>query len=147
MRRSALFAVAVLLVRCHAGQNQDERAADTAPAPTREALPAGEPSAAPTASEGDARPCAPALRVSARVLAAEWPSRLGQRVLLRVRTERAMGLGETVVVSAGTRFVVLAAPGARLDGMHTFVVTGSAPARLGGRVQLPELLLDDSCAS
>jgi len=146
VRRSAL-AVAVLLVRCHAGQNQDERTTDTAPAPTREALPAEEPSAAPTASEGDARPCAPALRVSARVLAAEWPLRLGQRVLLRVRTVRATGVGEAVVVSGGTRFVVLAAPGARLDGVHTFVVTGSATVRLGGRVQLPELLLDDSCAS
>lgn len=146
MRRSTFPALAMLLVRCHAAN--DERTADTAPAPTSEARPTERPAAAaPEASEATVPPCAPALRVSARVVATEWPSRLGQRVLLRVRAVRALGLGESLVVSEGTRFVVLSSPEARLDGVHTFVITGSATLALAGRVRLPELLLDDSCAS
>jgi hypothetical protein len=82
-----------------------------------------------------------------RVVASEWPSRLGQRVLLRVRPERAVAVGETVVAAEGQRFLVLASPGALLTGTHTFVVVGSASVRLGGRVQLPQLVLDDDCSS
>ncbi|MGH7293307.1 MAG: hypothetical protein ACRELB_00160 [Polyangiaceae bacterium] len=80
------------------------------------------------------------------MVATEWPARLGQRVVLRVRAVRAVAPGETLVVAEGERFVVLAPPDARLDGMHAFVLTGSTPVALAGRVQLPELAIDDDCS-
>jgi len=117
----------------------------------------GLPSASPDARQGaDPRPpdeaprepaCPRAVWLRPRVVATEWPSRLGQRVLLRVRPVRAVAVGETVVAAEGERFLVLAPLGAPLSGAHAFVVVGSASVRLGGRVQLPQLVLDDDCSS
>lgn len=144
MKRSALLVLPLLLVRCHAAR--DEQTADPPATPTGEAPQTEEPTATADGPSERAPLCAPALRVPARVLATQWVSRLGQRVVLRVRAVRTLAPGESLVVSEGERFVVLAPPRARLDGMHTFVLTGSATVALAGHTRLPELLLDD-CSS
>jgi hypothetical protein len=142
-------------------------ACDQGPAPPSSAvppdgpLPLPPPAAAPTEPPPDAAtthsgavPSAPDPRcvrppaVAAATLAAEWPARIGQRVLLRVSVTRALGPTEWLATAgAGERFLVLAPPTAKLVGLHAFVVSGSANAALGGRVRLPELILDDDCAS
>ncbi len=91
--------------------------------------------------------CALVPTIAPGVLAATWPSRLGQRVRLRVRPVRALSITEWLVTAGGQRFVVLARPDTVWQAEHTFAVAGSTLAFIHGRTSLPELILaDDECS-
>jgi hypothetical protein len=148
MMRAVLCVVAPVVVCCQglaqpeepsSGETQGQAVPTASATATKEATARADPGDQETA---DKPACPPPVSVSPWVVATEWPSRLGQRVWLRVRPVRALGLGETVVAADSQRFLVLAPPGAPLAGTHAFVVVGSATAALGGRVRLPQLLLN-----
>jgi len=73
---------------------------------------------------------------------------IGQRVRLRMRIERAVDFTLSMGVSDGRRFAIVLSPADAWSGeiAKTFTVMGSRSVRVGGRAQLPELLLDDSGA-
>ena len=91
--------------------------------------------------------CAAAPAISPALLAATWPSLIGQRVTLdAVSVERAVGFTQSIVVARGVRFAVLMGPDQAWKGhaRRTFMVIGSTNVMLHGRMSLPELLLDDA---
>ncbi len=93
--------------------------------------------------------CAPPQLVDAQRLAATWPQRLGERVSMSARIERSIDLMTALVTSKGARFVVVLGPDQIWDGerVRVFRVMGSTQVALGGRVTLPQLLLeaDEAC--
>ena len=93
--------------------------------------------------------CAPPPLVDAQRLTATWPQRIGERVRLSARVERSIDLMTALVTSKGARFVVVLGPDQIWDGERVLVfrVMGSTQVALGGRVTLPQLLLepDETC--
>ena len=91
--------------------------------------------------------CAPASRVAPSTLAATWPARVGQRVRLAAKIERALDYTDVLLLAAGQRFVAMIAPDQLWEGTaeHTYTVLGSKTVALAGRTTLPELLFDDAC--
>ncbi len=84
--------------------------------------------------------------VSGEELARTWPSRLGKKVRLRSRVERATDLLHVVVRAGKEPFSVMLSPGAAWTGesVRTFTVMGSTTAWLpGGPLKVAELLLDE----
>jgi hypothetical protein len=110
---------------------------------TSETAPKAATSPAPTAS------CARPPLVDAQRLTATWPQRMGERVRMSARVERSIDLMTALVTAKGARFVVVLGPDQSWDGEreHVFRVMGSTDVALGGRVTLPQLLLepDDTC--
>ncbi len=79
-------------------------------------------------------------------LARTWPTRLGTKVRLRSRVERATDLLHVVVRAGKEPFSVMLSPGAAWSGeaVRTFTVMGVTTVRLpGGPLQVAELLLDE----
>jgi hypothetical protein len=97
---------------------------------------------APTPPAND---CPAAIRVDPRVLTAEWPKRIGQRVRFTSRVERSVGLLDVVLIARGARFAAILPPDQLWQGEqeHAFIVSGSASLNLRGPVTLPQLVLDD----
>lgn len=92
-------------------------------------------------------PCPPFVRVAPRVLASEWPRRVGQRVRFGCRVVAVLDFTTSVVRADGATFAVTAEPGSDLcTSTSTFIIVGSTRVHDHGRVRLPELLLDD-CGS
>jgi hypothetical protein len=93
-------------------------------------------------------PCPDILDIDAERLAAGWPKMIGQRVRLPMRIDRAVDFTIAIGVSGKHRFSLLLSPAATWTGTvkKVFVVTGSRTVHSGGRLVLPELLVDDgSC--
>lgn len=90
--------------------------------------------------------CPDIVKGDAARIAARWPTMIGQRVRLRMRIERAVDFTLSMGVSDGRRFAIVLSPDAVWSGeiAKTFTVMGSRSLRVGGRAQLPELLLDDT---
>lgn len=111
--------------------------------PSPSEVPSDARTTAPTAEPFPAE-CPPAVRLSPRVLSAEWPARLGQRVRLSCRVLRAVGPTEYLVESGGLHFLILADPASKpcTASTSTFVVTGSGRIADRGRTSLPELVVD-----
>lgn len=96
------------------------------------------------ARESPPADCPPPVRLPPRVLAAEWPDRLAQRVRLACRVVRAVGVAEYLVTADGVYFIAVAEPGSPpcRPSTSTFIITGAARVHDHGRTSLPELLVD-----
>lgn len=74
---------------------------------------------------------------------------MGERVRMSARVERSLDLMTALVTAKGARFVVVLGPDQIWEGerVRVFRVMGSTQAALGGRVTLPQLLLeaDETC--
>lgn len=95
--------------------------------------------------------CAAIPAVKPDELAATWPKRLGQKVRLRARIERAVDLTQSVVRAGRQRFVVMLGPSDSWSGEaeRVFTVMGSATAWIAGGPQVvAQLLLEpEGCPS
>lgn len=120
---------------------------ESIPDPTSPSAPL--PSASPSDSDNGAA-CEPAAKIDPGTLSATWPQRIGQRVRLTARVERALDFTDYLVTAKRHRFVVMMAPDQSWEhsAERTFSVLGSTTAALRGRVSLPHLVLEDpeSCA-
>lgn len=145
--RAPVLLLLLALSACRGGE-PPRPAPDAQPVAT-EAVASPPPSAPPSPPALDApNPCAQVVTLDGPTLHATWPQRLGQRVRLRARVERALDLTTALVTAGGRSFVVLVGPDRLWQGerLQVFSVMGSTVAPLGGKVALPQLLLDtDPC--
>lgn len=155
MRRLSHRAAVVLAlaINCQRGAGSttipDEPPASSAPAAVLSASSPASP--APSVAQRLGQPveaCVPGARVAPATLAATWPARLGQRVRMKARIDRAVDLMTVVVIAGGQRFAVVAGPEQLWEGEmdRTFTVMGSTTVALGGKVTMPQLLLEEECA-
>jgi len=144
-----------LAVSCQrgAGSTSNEQPAATtaqAPAPsvvaTQQAVTPASSVIAPAADPIEA--CVPAQRIAPATLAATWPARLGQRVRMKGHVELSVDLMTAVIRAGGQRFAVVVGPDRLWEGdqERTFTVMGSTTVAMGGKVTMPQLLLEDECA-